>query len=103
MVLRPDVLAAALDAASPPGDDRPRLLMSARGFPLRQHRVRELVAGPGLVVLCGRFEGVDERIIAARGLEEICIGYFVLLIGRQCQYFGRRGETHVELFPSNSK
>ena len=78
MVMRADVLAAAIDAASPPGDDRPRLLMTPRGTPLTQRRVRELAAGPGLVVLCGRFEGVDERIIAGRMLEEVSVGDYVL-------------------------
>ena len=78
MVMRADVLAAALDAAAPPGDPRPRLLMSPRGRPLDQARVRALAAGPGVVVLCGRFEGVDERVIAARALEEVSVGDFVL-------------------------
>src|SRR6478736_2870878 len=76
MVIRADVLADALDAA---GDDgRPRLLMSPRGTPLTQARVRRLAAGPGVVVVCGRFEGVDERVIAARGLEEVSVGDYVL-------------------------
>ena len=78
MVMRADVLAAAIDAASPPGDSRPRLLMSPRGAPLKQARVRELAEGPGVVLVCGRFEGVDERIIAARGLQEVSIGDYVL-------------------------
>ena len=78
LVLRPDVLAAAIDAASPPDDPRPRLLMSPRGAPLAQARVREWAAGPGLVVVCGRFEGVDERVIAARGLTEVSVGDYVL-------------------------
>ncbi|MGV6871386.1 tRNA (guanosine(37)-N1)-methyltransferase TrmD [Pseudochelatococcus sp. B33] len=78
MVLRADVLAAAVDAVSPAGDPRPRLLMSPRGRPLTQARVRELVEGPGVVVVCGRFEGVDERVIAGRGLEEVSIGDYVL-------------------------
>lgn len=78
MVMRADVLAAAIDAASPSGDDRPRLLMSPRGKPLTQARVRALAAGSGALVVCGRFEGVDERIIAARHLEEISIGDYVL-------------------------
>lgn len=78
MVLRADVLAAAVDAVSPPGDPRPRLLMSPRGRPLTQDRVRELAAGPGAVIVCGRFEGVDERVIAGRGLEEVSIGDYVL-------------------------
>ena len=78
MVMRADVVARALDAAAPEGDSRPRILMSPRGRPLDQARVRALVAGPGAVILCGRFEGVDERVIEARGLEEISIGDYVL-------------------------
>ncbi|CAN2534450.1 tRNA+(guanine-N(1)-)-methyltransferase [Methylocapsa aurea] len=78
MVMRADVLAAAIDAAAPEGDARPRLLMSPRGAPLTQQRVRALVAGEGAVILCGRFEGVDERIIEARALEEVSIGDYVL-------------------------
>ncbi|MGY2049903.1 tRNA (guanosine(37)-N1)-methyltransferase TrmD [Methylobacterium sp. JK268] len=78
MVLRCDVLAAAIDAAAPAGDPRPRLLMSPRGRPLTQARVRALSEGPGIVVVCGRFEGVDERVIAARALEEVSIGDYVL-------------------------
>lgn len=78
MVMRADVLARAMDAVAPPQDPRPRLLMTPRGTPLTQARVRELAAGPGAVILCGRFEGVDERIVAARGLEEVCVGDVVL-------------------------
>ncbi|OZA88858.1 MAG: tRNA (guanosine(37)-N1)-methyltransferase TrmD [Azorhizobium sp. 39-67-5] len=78
MVMRADVLARAIDAISPPDDPRPRLLMTPRGRPLTQARVAALAAGPGAVVLCGRFEGVDERIVAARGLEEVCVGDVVL-------------------------
>ena len=78
MVMRADVLAAAIDAASGADDTRPRLLMSPRGEPLTQARVRELAAGPGALVVCGRFEGVDERVIEARGLEEVSIGDYVL-------------------------
>ncbi|KQP96363.1 MULTISPECIES: tRNA (guanosine(37)-N1)-methyltransferase TrmD [unclassified Methylobacterium] len=78
MVLRCDVLASAIDAAAPPDDPRPRLLMSPRGRPLTQARVRALSEGPGLVVVCGRFEGVDERVIAGRGLEEVSIGDYIL-------------------------
>ncbi|MFG1345763.1 tRNA (guanosine(37)-N1)-methyltransferase TrmD [Xanthobacter autotrophicus DSM 431] len=78
MVMRADVLARAIDAVSPEDDPRPRLLMTPRGRPLTQERVRALAAGPGAVILCGRFEGVDERIIAARGLEEVCVGDVVL-------------------------
>lgn len=78
MVLRADVLAAAIDAAAPAGDTRPRLLMSPRGKPLTQLRVRELATGPGALIVCGRFEGVDERVIEGRNLEEISIGDYVL-------------------------
>lgn len=78
MVLRADILAKAIDHASPEGDERPRLLMSPRGKPLNQQRVRELAAGPGAVILCGRFEGVDQRVIESRGLEEVSIGDFIL-------------------------
>ncbi|MDR6103594.1 tRNA (guanine37-N1)-methyltransferase [Agrobacterium larrymoorei] len=77
MVLKPDVLAAAIDAVSE-GDVRPRLLMSPRGKPLTQERVRELAAGEGVIIVCGRFEGVDQRVIDARGLEEVCIGDYIL-------------------------
>jgi tRNA (guanine37-N1)-methyltransferase len=78
MVMRADILAKAIDAASPKDDVRPRLLMSPRGAPLTQKRVRELSQGPGVVIVCGRFEGVDERIIKARNLEEISVGDYVL-------------------------
>ena len=78
MVMRADILAKAIDAASPKDDPRPRLLMSPRGVPLTQRRVRELSKGPGVVLVCGCFEGVDERIIAARQLEEISVGDYVL-------------------------
>ncbi|WP_291855671.1 tRNA (guanosine(37)-N1)-methyltransferase TrmD [Bradyrhizobium sp.] len=77
MVLRADVLAAAIDAAEP-ALDRPRLLMSPRGRPLTQSLVAELAAGPGPLIVCGRFEGVDQRVIEARGLQEISIGDYVL-------------------------
>ena len=76
MVMKADVLAAAIDAAA--ADARPRLLMSARGTPLTQARVKALAAGDGVVVVCGRYEGVDERLIAARGLEEVSLGDYVL-------------------------
>ena len=76
MVMKADVLARAIDAAA--GDNRPRLLMSARGAPLTQSRVAALAKGDGAVIVCGRFEGVDERVIAARELEEVSIGDFVL-------------------------
>jgi tRNA (guanine37-N1)-methyltransferase len=76
MVMKADVLARMLDAIA--ADDRPRLLMSARGARLTQSRVSALANGPGVVILCGRFEGVDERLIAARQLEEVSLGDFVL-------------------------
>ena len=78
MVMRADVLAAAIDAAGGADDGRPRLLMSPRGAPLTQARVRTLAEGPGALIVCGRFEGVDERVIEARGLEEISVGDYVL-------------------------
>ncbi len=77
MVLRADVLAAAIDAANVAAD-RPRLLMSPRGRPLTQSRVAELAAGPGPLIVCGRFEGVDQRVVDARRLEEMSIGDYVL-------------------------
>src|SRR5436190_1560484 len=81
MVLRADVLAAAIDAADASESrpkDRPRLLMSPRGRPLTQLRVVELAAGPGPLIVCGRFEGIDQRVIDARNLEEVSIGDYVL-------------------------
>ena len=77
MVLRADVLAAAIDAADI-APDRPRLLMSPRGQPLTQSRVMELAGGSGPLIVCGRFEGVDERVIQGRRLEEVSIGDYVL-------------------------
>ena len=76
MVMKADVLAKALDGIA--ADPRPRLLMSPRGAPLTQDRVARLAAGHGAVIVCGRFEGVDERLIAARQLEEVSLGDFVL-------------------------
>jgi tRNA (guanine37-N1)-methyltransferase len=76
MVMKPDVLARAIDATA--ADTRPRLLLSPRGVPLTQARVEALCAGPGALLICGRFEGVDERVIAARSLEEVSIGDYVL-------------------------
>ncbi len=78
LVMKVDVLAAAIDAVSPANDNRPRLVMSPRGERLTQARVSDLAQGPGLVLLCGRFEGMDERIIEARNLAEVSIGDFVL-------------------------
>ncbi len=78
MVLKADVLARAIDHASPEGDARPRLLMSPRGAPLTQERVRALAEGEGVVIVCGRFEGVDQRVIDGRDLEEVSVGDYVL-------------------------
>jgi tRNA (guanine37-N1)-methyltransferase len=80
MVLKPDVLARAIDAVAgnPVTDARPRILMSPRGAPLTQARAAELAQGPGVIVVCGRFEGIDQRAIERRGLEEISIGDYVL-------------------------
>ena len=77
MVMRADVLARAIDHASA-NDPRPRILLTPRGRPLLQSRVHEFAAGPGVVLVCGRFEGVDERVIETRALEEISIGDYVL-------------------------
>ena len=76
MVMKADVLARALDTV--PHDRRPRLLMSPRGTPLTQARVAQLAGGLGVVVVCARFEGIDERLIMARALEEVSLGDFVL-------------------------
>ena len=83
MVLKPDVSAAAIDsvASSDKEDNRPLIYMTPRGKPLTQARVRELATGPGLIVFCGRFEGLDQRVIEARNMEEISIGDFVLAGG----------------------
>ena len=78
-VMRADVIASALDSVERRG--RPLLYMSARGRPLTQARVREWADGPGLIVLCGRFEGVDQRVLEARGFEEIAVGDAVLAGG----------------------
>ena len=78
MVLRADVLGAAIDAASAANPDAVRIYLSPRGELLTQPIVRELAAGPGVLLLAGRFEGIDERIIEARGLREISIGDYVL-------------------------
>ena len=75
MVLRADVLAAAIDSVA---DQRPILAMTPRGAPLTQARIRQLASGPGAIILCGRFEGFDERIFAARGIEQVSIGDYVL-------------------------
>lgn len=77
MVMRPDVLACAIDAVSD-GGDVPRLLMSPRGRPFDQAFARTLASGPGATLVCGRFEGVDERVIEARGLVEVSVGDYVL-------------------------
>ncbi|MFM9973203.1 MAG: tRNA (guanosine(37)-N1)-methyltransferase TrmD [Beijerinckiaceae bacterium] len=78
MVLKADVLAAAIDATVAVDDPRPRLLMSPRGRLFTQAEARQLADGPGVVIICGRFEGVDERVITARGLQEVSIGDYVL-------------------------
>ncbi|WP_137157184.1 tRNA (guanosine(37)-N1)-methyltransferase TrmD [Rhizobium sp. FKL33] len=76
MVLRADILAKAIDSVA--ADNRPRLLMSPRGRPLTQSKVRDLAAGDGVVIVCGRFEGVDQRVIDSRNLEEVSIGDYIL-------------------------
>ena len=79
MVMRADVAAAAIDAVE--RQDRPLIYLSPRGAPLTQARVRDLAAGPGAILLCGRFEGLDQRVIEARNLEEVSLGDFVLAGG----------------------
>ncbi|MGO4572056.1 tRNA (guanosine(37)-N1)-methyltransferase TrmD [Microvirga sp. 2TAF3] len=114
MVLRCDVLASAIDAAVSADDPRPKLLMSPRGKPLTQSRVRELAAGPGIVIVCGRFEGVDERVIEGRGLEEVSIGDYVLSGGEMAAMvvldacvrllpgvMGKEASGHEESFETN--
>jgi len=75
MVMRPDVLDAAIASVA---DDRPLIVLTPRGAPLTQNRVKQLAAGPGAVLLCGRFEGIDQRVIDARAAEEISIGDYIL-------------------------
>ena len=79
MVLRPDVTAAALDSINT--DGKPLIYLSPRGEPFSQKLARDLAGGPGMVMMCGRFEGLDERVIRARGLREVSIGDFVLAGG----------------------
>ena len=78
-VMRADVIASALDSVEAAG--RPLLYMSARGRPLTQARVKAWASGPGLIVLCGRFEGVDQRVVETRGFEEVCVGDAVIAGG----------------------
>ena len=79
MVLRPDVLAAAVDdVRGREASRRPLIYLSPRGAPLDQRRVQSLCDGPGVVLICGRFEGVDERLLATRGIEEVSLGDFIL-------------------------
>jgi tRNA (guanine37-N1)-methyltransferase len=81
MVLKPDVAAKAIDSVATGNDSRPLIYLTPRGKPLTQSRVRELASGPGLIAFCGRFEGLDERVIEGRQMEEISIGDFVLAGG----------------------
>jgi len=78
MILRADILAKAIDAAAPSTDPRPKLLMSPRGRPFSQDYAHELAEGPGAIIVCGRFEGIDQRVIDARELEEVSIGDYIL-------------------------
>jgi len=79
MVMRADIAAAAIDSV--PRDDRPLIFLSPRGAPFTQAKARELASGPGLICFCGRFEGLDQRVIEARQMEEISIGDYVLAGG----------------------
>jgi tRNA (guanine37-N1)-methyltransferase len=76
MVMKPDILSDAIAAVSQPG--MPKLLMSPRGKPFSQACARELAKGPGVILVCGRFEGIDERVIEAQALQEVSVGDFVL-------------------------
>jgi tRNA (guanine37-N1)-methyltransferase len=78
MVMRPGVVGAAIDHIAAKAPDLPRLYLTPRGRSLDQRRVEELAKGPGVVVLCGRFEGVDQRVVEARSFEEVCLGDFVM-------------------------
>ncbi|MEJ8474924.1 tRNA (guanosine(37)-N1)-methyltransferase TrmD [Roseibium algae] len=78
MVLRADIIGKAIDAAAPSDDPRPRILMSPRGKPFTQAKAHELAEGPGAIIVCGRFEGVDQRVIDGRNLEEVSIGDYIL-------------------------
>ncbi len=78
MVLRADVLGQALDAVSPINDTRPRLVMTPRGVPFTQNYARELSQSAGVVIICGRFEGIDERVIETRNLQSVSLGDFIL-------------------------
>jgi tRNA (guanine37-N1)-methyltransferase len=86
MVMKADVLARTVDAVSAAGDARPRLAMSPRGLPLTQAKVAALAQGPGAVILCGRFEGIDQRLIEARGFEEVSVGDYVLSGGETAAF-----------------
>lgn len=81
LVLKPDILAKAIDHISPENDPRPRILTSPRGKPFDQQMARDWANGPGVVIVCGRFEGVDQRVIDKRNLTEVSIGDFVLCGG----------------------
>ena len=78
MVMRPDVLAAAIDSVGPAEGGAPRYLLSPRGAPLTQEQVKKLADGPGVMLICGRFEGVDERVLEGRGVAELSVGDYVL-------------------------
>ncbi|HMN38294.1 MAG TPA: tRNA (guanosine(37)-N1)-methyltransferase TrmD [Hyphomicrobium sp.] len=78
MVLRADVLGPAIDQARTLNPDAPAIYLSPRGSPLDQALVRKLSEGPGVLLVAGRFEGIDERVIEARGLREVSIGDYVL-------------------------
>ncbi len=78
MVMRPDVIDLALEQAQPEGATLPVIYLTPRGKPLTQARVHELAAGPGAIILCGRYEGIDQRVIEQRGIEEVSLGDFVL-------------------------
>ena len=96
MVMRPDIVSAAVDAAKPAGDQRPLIYLTPRGRRLDQGLVQELSLGPGAILLCGRYEGVDQRVIDARQCAEVSIGDFVLSGGETCRddLVGRGHSSH---------
>ena len=77
MIMRADILAKAFDD-NDPGKGWDRIVLTPRGIPLTQSRIRDIVSKPGVMIVCGRYEGIDERFISARSLEEVCIGDYIL-------------------------
>ena len=81
MIMRPDVLARTVDSCCGENDPRPRICLAPRGAPFTQKKAEQLAEGPGAILLCGRYEGVDQRLIDARGFDEVSLGDYVLAGG----------------------